>query len=296
MILNVSGRTDICAFYSEWFFNRIQAGFVDVRNPFYRQHVSRIYFEDVDAIVFCTKNPMPMLNHLEELKVPFMFQITITPYRKDIEPGIADKRQIIAAVKQISDRIGKDRVYIRFDPLLLNDIYDTDYLIRGFKSMCGQLDGYVDHIIISFIDDYKNVRLNMQRLKLRKFTEKDYEQIGINFAEIANEYGMSVQTCAEERNLSEFGFVVDDCVNNKLAYELTGKLKHKQWKGRKNSYCHCVEMADIGSYNTCRHYCSYCYANYCEKEVSVNVKMHDPKSSLLIGHIQEDDIIIRRTR
>ena len=80
MILNVSGRTDIVAFYSDWFRNRYQEGYVDVRNPFYPKQVSRIYFEDVDAIVFCTKNPLPIIDYLEEIKKPILFQVTLTPY------------------------------------------------------------------------------------------------------------------------------------------------------------------------------------------------------------------------
>ena len=67
MVLNVSGRTDIVAFYSDWFMNRIKEGFVDVRNPFNKKLVSRIYFEDVDLILFCTKNPIPILDKIEKI-------------------------------------------------------------------------------------------------------------------------------------------------------------------------------------------------------------------------------------
>ena len=102
MILNVSGRTDIVAFYAEWFQNRYKEGFVDVRNPFNKHLVSRIYFEDVDAILFCTKNPIPILKFLKEIKKPIIFQVTITPYKKDIEPNVPNKKEIIAAIKKLS--------------------------------------------------------------------------------------------------------------------------------------------------------------------------------------------------
>ena len=92
MILNVSGRTDIAAFYTPWFMNRYHEGFVDVRNPFYPKLVSRIYFSDVDAIMFCTKNPIPILPYLEKIDKPKIFHITLTPYLKDIELNTISKR------------------------------------------------------------------------------------------------------------------------------------------------------------------------------------------------------------
>ena len=121
MILNVSGRCDIVAFYTKWFMNRYKEGFVDVRNPFYPKMISRIYFDDVDAIVFCTKNPIPIVNELQEIDKPIIFQVTITPYKKDIELNVPDKRKIIEALKKISKFIGSNYVYVRYDPIFVND-------------------------------------------------------------------------------------------------------------------------------------------------------------------------------
>ena len=91
MILNVSGRTDIVAFYSKWFMNRYNEGFVDVRNPFNPKLVSRINFTDVDLILFCTKNPIPILKELKNIKHPILFHVTLTPYGRDIEPNVPPK-------------------------------------------------------------------------------------------------------------------------------------------------------------------------------------------------------------
>ena len=106
---------------------------------------------------------------------------------------------------------------------------------------------------------------------------------------------MTVQTCFEDRNLSEYGFTIGECVSHELAYILTGK-KYPNWKARKEQKCNCVQMVDIGVYNTCNHMCKYCYANYDEKQVLNNMRKHDKNSSLLIGHINEDDIIKVRRR
>lgn len=287
MILNVSSRTDIIAFYEKWLIKRVEAGFVDVRNPFNPKLVNRINFSDVDLILFCTKNPIPILNDLNKIKIPYLFQITITPYKRDIEPNVPSKKEVIEAVKKISQAIGKENVSVRYDPIFLSKKYNIDYHIKAFKKLCMLLNGYVETIIVSFLDEYKNVLKNKNVLKYRKFTEEDYKIIGKNFSKIAKLNNMKVQTCFEDRNLTEYGFTKGECLSHELAYRLTGK-KYKSWKARK---CNCVEMVDIGVYNSCKHFCKYCYANYDEKIVNNNFKNHDVNSSLLIGNVKKDDII-----
>ena len=287
MILNVSSRTDIIAFYEKWLIKRVEAGFVDVRNPFNPKLVNRINFSDVDLILFCTKNPIPILNDLNKIKIPYLFQITITPYKRDIEPNVPSKKEVIEAVKKISQAIGKENVSVRYDPIFLSEKYNIDYHIKAFKKLCMLLNGYVETIIVSFLDEYKNVLKNKNVLQYRKFTEEDYKIIGKNFSKIAKLNNMKVQTCFEDRNLTEYGFTKGECLSHELAYRLTGK-KYKSWKARK---CNCVEMVDIGVYNSCKHFCKYCYANYDEKIVNNNFKNHDVNSSLLIGNVKKDDII-----
>ncbi len=290
MILFASGRTDIPAFYSNWFINRVEAGFVDVRNPFNQKLVSRIYFSDVDLIMFCSKNPLPMINKLDILKLPVLFYVTITPYGKDVEPNIPDKRLIIDGVKKLSLVLGIDNVVVRYDPIFLSDKYNVDYHIKAFDKLCKNLNGYVNKIIVSFMDEYKNVRSNKNILKYRAFTREDYKKIGEAFSKSAMDNGMSVQTCFEDEDLTQYGFVKGECLSHELAYILTGK-KFKSSNVRKEKKCECVQMVDIGDYNSCMHMCKYCYANYDEKAVSNNFERHDDNSSLLIGSIQRDDVI-----
>lgn len=290
MILNVSGRTDIIAFYENWFIKRLNEGFIDVRNPFNPKLVSRINISDVDLILFCTKNPIPILKDLDKIKIPYIFQVTITPYNSDIEPNVSSKSDIIEAVKKISQVIGKENISVRYDPIFLSDKYNIEYHVKAFNKLCTLLNGYVNTIIVSFLDEYKNVIKNKNILKYRAFTENDYEQIGINFSKIAKENNMQVQTCFESRNLTEYGFIKGECLSHELAYKLTGK-KYKRWKARKGDKCNCVEMVDIGVYNSCKHFCKYCYANYDESIVNNNFNNHDINSSLLVGNLEKDDII-----
>ena len=295
MILFASGRTDIPAFYSNWFVNRVNAGFVDVRNPFNPKLVSRINFSDVDLAMFCSKNPLPMIDKLDVLKVPVLFHVTITPYGREIEPNIPDKKLVIEGVKKLSLKLGADNVILRYDPIFLSDKYSVDYHIRAFDKLCKSLNGYVNKIIVSFMDEYKNVRSNKNILKYRAFTSEDYKKIGEAFSKSARDNWMSVQTCFEDNDLTQYGFIKGECLSRELAYILTGK-KFKSSNVRKEKKCECVQMVDIGDYNSCMHMCKYCYANYDEKVVSSNFKRHNDNSSLLIGIIQGDDVIKGRKK
>lgn len=295
MILNVSGRTDILAFYSSWFMKRYLEGYVDVRNPFNPSLVSRIFFQDVDGILFCTKNPVPFLKIMDLIKHPYFLHVTLTPYQKDIEPNVIDKKLVIEAIKIISKRIGKDRIFLRYDPILLNQKYTIDYHCKAFEKMCQLLDGSIKSIIISFIDIYKNVLNHAGSLNLKTITDSDMKELGLRFFKIANRYNITLQTCAEEERLLECGFIKRDCMDEEFAHILTGKTKFKPWRARGRESCKCVQMVDIGFYNTCKHYCKYCYANYCEKVIHDNVLKHNSSSTLLIGSLKpEDKIKVRK--
>ena len=295
MILFVSGRTDIVAFYSKWFMNRYREGFVDVRSPFNPKLVSRIKFSNVDMIMFCTKNPLPIIPYLREIDKPILFHVTLTPYKKDIEPNVGDKSKIIEGIKEISKIIGKDNVVVRYDPIFINSKYTMNYHKKAFKRMCELLSGYVNRVIVSFLDNYKNVQKNMGYLKPVPFTEDMYKEIGEYFSKWARINGMVVQTCFENRNLVEYGFVKGDCLSRELAFKMTAKKYPKQ-VARKGGKCECVQMVDIGVYNTCKHLCKYCYANYMEDMVLNNYLKHDYNSSLLIGELESDDIIKERVK
>ena len=290
MVIFASGRTDIPAFYGEWFMNRYREGYVDSRTPFYLRLVSRMYFADCDLIMFCSKNPTPMLDRIQEISHPIVFQVSITPYRKDIEPNLGDKSQIIESTIALSKILGIDHVAVRYDPIFLSDVYDVAYHLRAFERLCARLKGYVHTVIVSFMDDCKSVRRNKDLLRARDFTEEDYRLIGEGFSSIAASNGMVVQTCYEERNLFEYGFHVGECLSASYVYGITGKKLGGRMP-RKGGTCHCVATADIGDYNCCPHGCKYCYANYDEAKVGENKEKHDPNSSLLIGHVRPDDII-----
>lgn len=292
MILSVSERCDIVAFYIEWFCNRLQAGFLDVRNPFYPKQVSRIILdkEHIEAIVFCTKNPEPLYRRIKEIPYPFILHVTITPYLNDIEPFVPDKKKTIAIVKKISQEIGKDRVIIRYDPIFISPKYNIDYHKKMFTRLCEEINGYASRIIISFVDLKRNTLKNRKILNMEPLTREKVDTLASFMGKVAAKNHLVISTCAENLSLEKFGFQNIPCTPEaSIQRLLNNQKKYRQNKTREN--CSCIDMVDIGSYNTCPHFCRYCYANYEEKQVLSNEKKHDPTSSLLIGHLNTDDIV-----
>lgn len=304
MVLFISGRTDILTYYSNWLIKRMRAGYVDTRNPYNPTLVSRINFSNVDIVVFCTKNPHPFIKYLDEAEVllknvPFIFHITMTPYNDDVEPIIGKvKKYVIEDIKYLSSRYGKDRIFLRYDPILKNNRYTIDYHIRAFTKLVSSLKDYVSNIVISFIDLYKNVLNNKNILKLEKISEEDLIKLASEFGKIAKENNINIFTCGEKMKFFKYGFINGSCLSKTYAINLMNELgknvKFKKQSNRKNNYCECVEMVDIGAYNCCLSKCRYCYANFDEKAVNNNYLLHDEDSSLLIGHLNKDDVIKER--
>lgn len=297
MIVSVSRRTDIPAFYSEWFFNRLSEGFVYVVNPMNTKQVSKIDLNTstVDCFVFWTKNPKPMIKHLDKLKdYKYYFQYTITGYKENVEKDIGDKKEIVNTFKQLSDIIGNDRVILRYDPIFLNKEYTIDYHCRAFAKLCTELDGYTEKCIISFMDNYKKTKQNTKTLNIIPMTTSDMRKIALCFSAIAKNHGISIQTCSEEIDLKEFGVSKGKCIDDDLISKLTGYELNVKKDNTQRESCGCVKSVDIGQYNTCKHHCLYCYANYSFNKAETNYNSHDQLNALLSGNIRKDAKITTR--
>jgi len=300
MIISASRRTDIPTFYSDWFFNRIKEGFVLVRNPMNFRQISRIKLtpDVVDGIVLWTKNPIPMIERLDELKnFMYYFQFSVTSYGKDVEPNIPQKNTIILdTFKQISEIIGAERIIWRYDPILLNEKYDTKYHLKAFRRIAEELHKYTCKVTISFIDtDYKGVKSNIRELNLLDFPIDTQRKLAADLASIAHEFGLSIDTCAEKMDLSEFGIKKARCIDNRLFSKLlSGNLDIEKDKNQRLE-CGCISGIDIGMYNTCENGCLYCYANYSKGAVPGNRAKHNPLSPLLFGEVGADDKVSERS-
>ena len=298
MILSASRRTDIPNYYSEWLARRFRAGFLCVRNPMNFRQVSRINLspEVIDCIVFWTKNPAPMLPYLDEYRrYMYYFQFTLTGYGKDIEPGLPDKRRIlIPAFCELADRIGRDRVIWRYDPIFLSDHYTLDYHVKAFTRIAEALAGRTRRVVISFLDDYEKTKRNMKGINIQGLTKEKMRRLAHSFAVIAGRYGMEIQTCAEKIDLSEYGITHGACIDREYIEHLLGcRLRAGKDHGQRPE-CRCMESVEIGSYHTCRNGCRYCYANFSDGRVQARIRDFDVDSPILCGKMEPEDRITER--
>uniref|UniRef100_UPI004057A702 DUF1848 domain-containing protein n=1 Tax=Acetatifactor sp. TaxID=1872090 RepID=UPI004057A702 len=291
MIINSGMRTDIPAYFSSWFYNRIREGYVCVRNPYYPEQVTRYALapEVVDCLAFCTKNPEPMLDRLEEVSAfkQFWF-VTITPYGKEIEPHVPKKEKVLDAFIRLSDMVGVHAVSWRYDPIFISERYSLDYHIESFERMAGKLEGYVDNCVISFIDLYAKTRKNFPGV--REVTKAERMTLGKAFVDIGNEHGITIRSCCEGTELAELGVEISGCMTQAIVERAIGcslLVPAKEKSPRQE--CSCLMGNDIGMYNTCGHGCLYCYANYDRETVMQNIMRHDPNSPFLIGGSRTED-------
>lgn len=298
MILSVSRRTDIPNYYSEWFFNRIKEGFVYVRNPMNAHQVSKIDItpEVVDCIVFWTKNPEPMLRRLDELSpYDYYFQFTLTGYGKDIECGVPQKKdRMIPVFQELSQKIGRQRVVWRYDPIIFTKKYTPGYHLKAFEQIAVALKGYTEKCVISFVDVYAKNKKNMELLDSYGLEKNELLNFSKKLAEISKKNGMAIGSCAERIDLGECGIEHNCCIDKTLIESIIGcRLKVGKDKNQRVE-CGCVESVEIGTYNTCKNGCKYCYANYGEESVVKNCSKYDSESPILCGTLDENDKITER--
>ena len=298
MIISASRRTDIPAYYADWFFNRLQDGCVLVRNPMNPHRVSRVALNPavVDGFVFWTKNPIPMTDRFALLReYPYYVQFTLTPYGADVECGLPSKDDVlIPAFRRLSERVGGDRVVWRYDPILISERYSVLFHTDAFRRMCDRLAGYTDTCVISFLDLYRNIQSRIAPLGITPPTDREAEEIAGSFAETAREYGISVNTCAEDGNYSRFGIGHGACIDASRLSRIGGiPLSVGRDKNQRGA-CGCAESIDIGAYHTCTNGCVYCYANHSTALTARAAAAYDPASPLLCGHLTDEDVIVER--
>lgn len=290
MILSVSRRTDIPAFYSDWFFERIKEGFVCVRNPMNAHQVSRVSLSPdvVDCIVFWTKNARPMLARLDELdKYKYYFQFTINDYGKEVEPNVPPLEERLDTFIKLSEKIGKERVIWRYDPIVFTSEYTPARHLQSFAKIAERLRGSTEKVVFSLVDVYisKN-NSNLLKIGYRKPSPEELDDFLQKLANIAKQNGLVIASCAEQISDEKFGIKHNSCIDDALIERIIGAKLNVKPDGQRE-YCQCVKCDDIGSYDTCPHGCVYCYANYRPKVVAEKLALYDPKSPLLCERLDE---------
>ena len=294
-IISASRRTDIPAFYSWWFMNRVREGRVRYANPFSGQECEvSLRPEDVHSIVFWSKNPQPLEPHLPRLEAmgyEFIFHFTITGLPRPFERLVIPWEEAVLSFRRLSDRYGPKRVLWRFDPIILSDITGPDYFKKSFDNLARRLEGATERCYFSFVCLYPKVRRNFQRASESRgrfetcpYYDPAYpERLSLvkEMVEIAGSYGITLYTCCDEA-LAAGGVRPAQCVDGELLYELFPNKPRQTKIVPTRKGCNCVQSRDIGAYDTCPHGCIYCYANLNHELACKRLDAHDPSSDMLL--------------
>ncbi len=299
MIVSASRRTDIPAFYSDWLLNRLQAGYVLVRNPFNPLQVSRVALDPgvVDCLVFWTKNPAPLLPRLDEidrLGYPYFFHYTLTGCDHTLEQHLADIDTRIAAFRRLSERIGPERMLWRFDPIVLTPTLDPGHYLRSFAQLAQQLRGFTRRCTISFLSVYAKCKRNLAGLALLPLEDSEKIRFIRLLAALAARCEIELCACCDPLLTEQCGIAAARCIDERLVADILGQpVRIKKDSGQRPG-CGCAASVDIGAYNTCPHGCRYCYANVSPQVVARNHAAHDPRSPLLTGVLNGRETITER--
>ena len=301
IIISASRSTDIPTFYSDWFINRWEEGYLKWVNPFNGKPLY-VSFKNTRAVVFWTKNPRPMFKYLDYMdkNIPnYYFQYSLNDYDAEgFEAKVPSVESRIKTFKELSDRLGKQRVIWRFDPLILTDNIGIDELLKRVKRIGDELRDYTTKLVFSFVDIgiYKKVENNLKREQVNyiEWTPELMDRFAQGLYEINKDWGLVLGTCSEKIDLDKYGIIHNKCIDDDLmknifkddsklmkflGYEknIFGELqpikKNLKDKGQRED-CGCIMSKDIGQYNTCPHECNYCYANTSKEIAKKNYKLH----------------------
>lgn len=277
VIISASRATDIPAFYADWLVKRMEEGYTAWRNPF-NNKISYVSFAQSRLIVFWTKNPkplLPLLDRIERIIPNSYFQFTLNDYENDgLELNIPTLTERIDTFTQLSEKIGKEKVIWRFDPLILTDKIGVEELLRKVENIGNRISPYTEKLVFSFADIamYRKVRRNLMsgNIHYREFEEGDMLAFAHGLQQLNQSWQLDLATCAEPIHLAPFGTSHNRCIDPELIARIFPKdeklmefirmTSGKKDRGQRPA-CGCILSKDIGAYNTCPHKCIYCYAN-----------------------------------
>jgi len=297
MIISASRRTDIPAYFSDWFLHRVNEKYVYVRNPINTRQVSHIDLSPdiVDCIVFWSKNPKPLLPKLHTLRdYMYYFQFTLNPYGKDIEKQLPSLEDRLHTFIELANKIGKKRVIWRYDPILLTEKYTISWHIQQFEKMAKLLKNSTEKCIFSYIDTYAKNKNALKSLGVSELSLSEKNTLAKAFSNIAHSCDFSLDTCAEDIDLALYHIGHARCMNDVLISQLIHCPLDAKKDPTQRPFCRCIQSIDIGLYNTCQNQCLYCYANHSPQLLKKNIAAYQPHLPLLCSNITELDKISDR--
>jgi len=302
MIISASRRTDIPAFYAEWFANRIRAGYCAVPNPFNRDYVARISLlpKAVDVIVFWTRNPRPLFPYLQELDqrgYQYYFQFTILDHPREIDPKSPPAEAAIRCFRELAERIGPQRVIWRYDPIVFTNRTGVEFHLEAYQRIAAALQGSTTRSVISIMDEYVKTRGRLNSLYEKGYRISDSKGVSAaiqglipELVGISKMYGMEIQSCAEKYDLFPFGVHPGKCVDDAYIHRTFGIKVSSIKDPSQRKKCGCVVSKDIGMYDSCLFGCQYCYATQSFELAHRHYDQHDPESPSLVGWYEPNQV------
>lgn len=296
MIISASRRTDIPAFYPQWFINRIRAEYCGVPNPYNSQQVAFISLapQDVDIIVFWTRNPRPLFPYLDELDhlgYRYYFQFTLLDYPRQIDAHTPASSVSISTFRELANRVGPERVIWRYDPIVFSELTPPEYHCRAYARLAGALCGATKRSVISVMDVYAKAQARLQLMaekgaalrSKQDYPPEEFDNLMYTVAQSAAANGMEIFSCAEELNLRGYGILPGKCVDDDYIEQVFGLDVIHTKDPYQRKICGCVLSKDIGMYDSCLFGCSYCYATMDFEHSKERHRQHNPDSPSLIG-------------
>lgn len=299
MIISASRRTDIPAFYADWFINRIRAGWCLVPNPLNGHQLSFVPLipEEVTVIVFWSKNPEPLIQYLDEIDrrgFRYYFQFTLNDYPQFMEPHLPNIIDRIETFKKLSERLGSLRVIWRYDPIVISNLTPLEFHVDKFSEIAKSLRGYTNRVMVSFVDYYKKTDLRFEELREYGFEfEKEFDHTPQAFPllkkmrEIAHENEIEILTCAEDINFLSVGVAPGCCIDAELIHKLWSIKSDIKKDPTQRPVCLCAISKDIGINDTCLHGCAYCYATRKRETAERRYSEHDVNSPAIWGETRQ---------
>ncbi len=292
-IISASRRTDIPAFYSRWFMKSIKRGYFCFINPFNRKQVQKISLrpEDVKVIVFWTRNPLPLIPHLDELDragYRYYFHYTVLNYPRSFDRFVPSLERTVEVFRRLSDRIGKERIILRYDPIILTDEMDAEFHMKNFEKIITKLGDYAGRVVISFLDLYRKTKENLGKAGVKLVKKFDLNDPSMSkmmetIVDVSKSKNLEIVSCATETNLEVFGIKRGKCIDDELIWRLFKIKVNSEKDENQRKFCGCVKSKDVGMYDTCLHGCVYCYAVSSHERALRNYRKHDPDSPFLLN-------------
>lgn len=297
MIISASRRTDIPAFYAQWFINRIRAGHCTVPNPFNRKQISHISLcpEDVTTIVFWTRNPQPLIPYLKELDqlgYRYYFQYTVMNNPRLIDTMTPSLSSSLGIFKKLSDLIGPEKIIWRYDPIVISNITGIEFHTDTYKNIAEALRNYTQRSVISLLDIYPKLKKRLKALKdngveivdYNKKFDKRFDELLFTLADVAEQNKMEIVSCAEDPDLTKYNIQPGKCIDDDYIKRVFGiDVSYKKDPFQREA-CGCVVSRDIGVYDTCLSGCQYCYATTSFEKAKVLHENHNPDSTSIVDY------------